>query len=117
MALQPSIFFRLVSVQVVEHNVDFAAGIGGDDFVHEVEELYVPRDHGRPKVCGGRHGAFFNSDELAGESIRRSRSEKLWIRVEDRGLAEADGRKTRCAQVIVLATNCRSTYGSIPPFR
>ena len=64
MALQPSIFFRLVSVQVVEHNVDFAAGMGGNDFVHKVEEfasastLIVGRLHqsggyfeGREKGC------------------------------------------------------------------
>ena len=85
-------------VQVITFNVDENPGEAGA--VHEVAELYIPCDHRRPKVCGGRHGAFLDSDELDGGPLQCHRREKQWIRIEARGLAEADGRKTRCAELI-----------------
>jgi hypothetical protein len=39
MTLQPHVSFGLVRREIVEHHVDFAIPMSGDDLVHEVEEL------------------------------------------------------------------------------
>ena len=39
---QPAIVFGLMGVQVVENDMNLAAGIGGDDTVHEIQELDAP---------------------------------------------------------------------------
>src|SRR6516165_3982128 len=39
MACQPPILLGLVSVEVVQNDVDVAAAVLGDDIVHEIEEL------------------------------------------------------------------------------
>src|SRR5271167_1615290 len=39
MSLQPTIFFGLVSVQVVQYHVDLATRVSGDDLVHKIQEL------------------------------------------------------------------------------
>ena len=37
--LQPAIVLGLVGVEIVENNMEFAAGVLGDDAVHEIEEF------------------------------------------------------------------------------
>jgi hypothetical protein len=39
MPLEPAVLFRLVTIQIVQHNVDFGLGVFTDDLVHEVQEL------------------------------------------------------------------------------
>src|SRR5512139_3189345 len=55
MALEPAVVSGLVGVEVVEHDVDRGVGMGGNDIVHEVEELYAPaaRFVRRPNLAGG----------------------------------------------------------------
>lgn len=36
---EPPVAGRLVGIELVEHDVDLALPMGGDDAVHEVEEL------------------------------------------------------------------------------
>lgn len=38
-ALEPAVVFGLVSVEIVEHDMQFAVRIGGHDAVHESQEL------------------------------------------------------------------------------
>src|SRR6201993_775791 len=38
-ACQPAIVFGLMGVQIVENDMNLAVGIGGDDAVHEIQEL------------------------------------------------------------------------------
>src|SRR4029450_10029816 len=40
--LEPAILAGLVGVEIVENDVDGGVGVGGDDVVHEVEELDAP---------------------------------------------------------------------------
>ena len=42
MQLQPTVVPGFVGIQVVEHDVNGSVGPGGDDVVHEVEELDAP---------------------------------------------------------------------------
>ena len=39
---QPAVAFRLMGVEIIKNDMDFAALIGLDDAVHEVEELDAP---------------------------------------------------------------------------
>ncbi len=41
MTCQPAIAFGFVSVEVVEYDVDLAAGMVGYDAIHEVEKLHA----------------------------------------------------------------------------
>ena len=49
---QPAIVFGFVSVQVVQDDVNFAAGMCGDRAVHEVQELDPPA---APVMCNSLH--------------------------------------------------------------
>ncbi len=42
MALQPHVALGLVGGEIVEDDMDFALGMGGNGFVHEVEEFDAP---------------------------------------------------------------------------
>ena len=42
MTLQPHVALRLVGREIVEHDMDFAIRMSGDDLVHEVEEFDAP---------------------------------------------------------------------------
>ena len=39
MAFQPTIVFRLVRVEIVQHNMNFATRMLGHNFIHEIQEL------------------------------------------------------------------------------
>ena len=53
--LDPAVVFGLVGIEVVEHDVDRRVEVGGDDVVHEVEELDAPtaRLVSRRHLAGG----------------------------------------------------------------
>jgi len=58
---QPAVAFRLMGVEIIKNDMDFATLIGLDDAVHEVEELDAPtafvlaaRDHARGNIKGGK---------------------------------------------------------------
>ena len=42
---QPAVAFRFMSVEIIKNDMDFAALIGLDDAVHEVEELDALKAH------------------------------------------------------------------------
>jgi len=42
MALQPTVLFRLVSIQVVQHDTQMALRVGAHDLIHEVRKLSSP---------------------------------------------------------------------------
>src|ERR1700694_6325933 len=52
MTLKPAIAFRLVRVEIVEDDVNLAAGMVGDDLIHEVEKLSPAA-----VIVTGLHGA------------------------------------------------------------
>jgi hypothetical protein len=56
-----------VGTQVIENNVDFAAGMGGYDFVHEVEEFAAAAT----LIVGGLHqsGGYFECREKSGGAV------------------------------------------------
>src|SRR6266849_8808067 len=51
MTLEPAIVLGLVGIEVVEDNMDGGVRIGGDDIVHEIEELDAPA----PLLVSGGH--------------------------------------------------------------
>ena len=53
MTLKPAIAFRLVRVEIVENDVNLAAGMVGDDLIHEVEKL----SPAAAVIVTGLHGA------------------------------------------------------------
>jgi hypothetical protein len=56
MAFEPAVIFGLMGVKIVENDMDFAAGMCGNDAVHEVEELDpAPPFVMPPRYCAGRH--------------------------------------------------------------
>src|SRR5258706_15324749 len=53
---EPAVIFGLMGVKIVENDMDFAAGMCGEDAVHEVEELDpAPPFVMPPRYCAGRH--------------------------------------------------------------
>src|ERR1700677_601101 len=42
MAPEPPVFFGLVSIQVVQHDVDVAVRVGGYNLIHEIQKLSPP---------------------------------------------------------------------------
>ena len=64
MTLEPAVVLGLVGVEVVEHDMESGVGIGGDDVVHEVEELDTPA----ARLVRGRH---FAGRHLEGGKQRR----------------------------------------------
>jgi hypothetical protein len=64
--LQPAVVFGFVSVQVVENDMNLPAGVAGDDFIHEVEELPPSAS----LVMAGPHKA--SGDFQCREQCRRS---------------------------------------------
>ena len=61
MTLQPAVIFGLVSVQVIQDDVDLAAFVDGRDVVYEVEKLATPS---APIVKGG-----VNLDHFGGAKV------------------------------------------------
>src|ERR1700683_1296666 len=61
MALEPAIFFRLVRIQVVHHDMQITVRIGGHDLVHEIQKLPPP-----PSVVMAR-------DHLSGSDVEGSK--------------------------------------------
>src|SRR5258705_10097039 len=66
MAREPTVVLRLVGVEIVEDDMDLAARMGGNDAVHEVEEL----DPSPASVLPARHLA--GGDVEGGEQGRRA---------------------------------------------
>ena len=42
MALEPAVLFRLMRVQIVQHDMDLAARVLGHNLIHELQELTPP---------------------------------------------------------------------------
>jgi len=59
MLLEPTVVLGLMGTEIVNDGVQFVAGIGGDDLVHEGEELDPPP------------AALVGGDHLAGDHIQR----------------------------------------------
>ena len=80
MTLQPAVIFGLVSVQVIQDDVDLAAFVDGRDVVHEVEKLATPS---APIVSGDdESGSHFQRGEK-----RRRAVPPVAVREARQGLA------------------------------
>jgi hypothetical protein len=84
MLLEPTVVLGLMGTEIVNDGVQFVAGIGGDDLVHEGEELDPPP------------AALVGGDHLAGDHIQRR---------EERGCA--------VPLVIMALTGERSAVGQL----
>lgn len=61
MTLEPAVVVGFVGIKVIEDDVDGGVGMGGDDIIHEVEELDAPP----ALLVRGRHlaGGYFEGGE------------------------------------------------------
>src|ERR1043165_1471431 len=98
MTLEPAVVLGFVGIKVIEDDVDGGVGMGGDDIIHEVEELDAPP----ALLVRGRHlaGGYFEGGEqrrgtvalvIVAMSDQRSTVRKLQVSLRplqrlDRGL-------------------------------
>jgi hypothetical protein len=69
MALEPAVVLGLLCIEIVEDDVGGGVFIGGDDFVHEIEEFAAPPALLARRCLGGRASSI--SNRRGGLDLRR----------------------------------------------